>query len=743
MSPRITAFLALGLLALAAYSNSFGAGFPFDNRQLILQDARVHEASSANVDLILHHTYWWPYGESGLYRPVTTLSYLFNYAVLGNADRPAGYHWFNLTMHMLNVLLAYALMLRLTGPAEAGHHVRSAHSVVSGFNRTDVAHSVASGFNRTGVAHSVASGFSRTGVAHSVASGFNRTGVAHSVASGFSRTCVPFATAAIWAVVPLSTEAVANIAGRADLLAALAVLSALLMYLKGRDAAGSRRFAWFAGVMTAATLGFFSKESAVVIVPVIALYEIVWWTRGRSASALLWASAVIAPPLLLMWSQRSTVLGASPAAEFAFLDNPIVAAGFWAGRLTAIKVMARYLALLAWPATLSSDYSYAQIPLVRGTAGDWIACLAVAACAAVALALFRRHRAAFFFAAFAFATFLPASNLLFLTGTIMAERLMYLPSLGLVAMFAIAVFSAGRARGARLAPIIVVALVVVGFSYRTWTRNTDWQSDVTLWTSAVHAVPASAKAHRALAEALYDSDPTHANIDQVIAEAEQSLSLLSAVPDQLNSFHSYRQAGAYDLDKADELRRAAQGDAHAPGEAARAYQRALTVLQRGLAIVGAGSARVAGASVEPEADVSRLLAAAYLGLDDGRRALEAANRARALGPLHPLAYRLAADALLVQHRPDEAAVALMVGSIVTDDVGLGQALVGLYRSGFDEQGCAVVITAQGPVLNPSCALVRQHFCEASAEAVGVNLRLGRRDRAERARAFAAKDVGCR
>jgi hypothetical protein len=36
------------------------------------------------------------------------------------------------------------------------------------------------------------------------------------------------------------------------------------------------------------------------------------------------------------------------------------------------------------------------------------------------------------------------------------------------------------------------------------------------------------------------------------------------------------------------------------------------------------------------------------------------------------------------------------------------------------------------MLNPSCPIVRAHFCEASAETVEVNLRLGRRDRAERA-----------
>src|SRR6267378_4485618 len=85
--------LALCLLTLLAYSNSFTAGFTLDNRGLILEDTRIRDASPENLALIFQHTYWWPYGESGLYRPVTTLSYLFNYAILGGAASPAGYHW--------------------------------------------------------------------------------------------------------------------------------------------------------------------------------------------------------------------------------------------------------------------------------------------------------------------------------------------------------------------------------------------------------------------------------------------------------------------------------------------------------------------------------------------------------------------------------------------------------------------------------------------------------------------------
>ena len=647
-------------------------GFPLDNKQLILQDTRVHDATADNVDLIVRHTYWWPYGESGLYRPLTTLSYLFNYAVLGNRDRPAGYHVVNLLLHTINVMLLYALMRRLTRPA----------------------------------------------------------GVA-------------FAGAAIWAVLPVSTEAVTNIVGRADLLAALAVLGGFLLYLKSRNADGVRRAAWLSGVMAIAAAGLFSKESAVVLVPVIALYEVVWWTRGRSASALRWVAVAMTPLLLLVWMQRSAVLSASPAAEFPFTDNPIAGAGFWVGRLTAINVMGRYLWLLVWPAKLSSDYSYAQVPLSHGSLEDVVACVVIVLFAAGAIACFKRHQAIFFFAAFAFITFVPASNLVFSTGTIMGERLLYLPSIGVVAIFTIALFAAARALGTRFAVAILVMFVVIAFAARTWTRNRDWQNDVTLWTSAVRVTPASAKAHRALAEALYDSDPTHANIDRVIAEAERSVALLAPLPDSLNSFQSYRQAGAYYLDKADDLIRSGPGDSRSTSEEARhAYQRSLELLTRCLAIVTAGSARVPGASTAPAADTYRLLAAAHLGLDEPQQALDAAARARTLGPLQPLAYRLAAAALLAGGRVDDAAVTLMGGIVLTADAGLTQELLGLYRSGLDEQGCAVASTSNGPAFNPACPIVQRHLCAASAESIQVNLQLGRRDQAERLKETAVSQLRC-
>src|ERR1700682_4163590 len=76
--------LAVWGLAFLAFSSSFGTGFPLDNNLLILQDTRIRAATSGNIDLILGQDYWYGNAASTLYRPLTTLSYLFNYAVLGS-----------------------------------------------------------------------------------------------------------------------------------------------------------------------------------------------------------------------------------------------------------------------------------------------------------------------------------------------------------------------------------------------------------------------------------------------------------------------------------------------------------------------------------------------------------------------------------------------------------------------------------------------------------------------------------
>ena len=653
-------------LVLLVYSNSFSGGFVLDNRVLILEDARVHQVSIDSLSNIVGHSYWWPVVESGLYRPVTTLSYLFNYAVLGNGNSPTGYHVVNLLLHMMNVLLVLALGLRLS------RNLRLAGLV-----------------------------------------------------------------AAVWAVHPLATEAVTNIIGRADLLAAMGALAALYAHLRAREAAGSSaQLSWMIGVMAATTIGVFSKENAVAIVAVAMLYDIVILEGRISTTALVsgWVPFVL--PLALMWYQRGAVLGETAIAPVPFVDNPIAGAGFWQGRLTAMAVAARYLWLIVWPARLSADYSFSQIPLVSGTLHDWIAWTVVAAVVAGIVWLWRMQRSVALALTAGLLMFLPVSNLAFPTGTIMAERLIYLPSLGVIAAVVTGLSAAANRLRVPVAAPIMVAVMVVALGLRTWIRNPDWDSEVSLWTAAVSVSPDSFKTHGALAEALYNADPTRGNLPQVIAEKEKSLAILASVPDPAAVSLPHREAATYYLEFGDWL--VQQGHAAASTEVGGAYRKATGEAERFLAL----AAESKSASARDITAAQLIVSTAYQRLNESEGAVAAGRNAVRLEPFNARAYQVAAAAFVTAGEPDNAAEALMAGFIVTGDKDLRSLLIQLYRSGLDTQHCAVSSTPKGDVLNPSCELVARHLCAAGRDAMDIHRQNGRQDLADQIQATTLQGLHC-
>ena len=124
----------LAALVLAAFANSLGAGLIFDNRAIVLEDPRLRAVTLEHLSQILTRNYWWPYTETSLYRPFTTLTYLFNYSVLGNSDHAAGYHVVNLLIHGANVLLLFAIAERIIHrlwPAFALAAIWSVHPVLT------------------------------------------------------------------------------------------------------------------------------------------------------------------------------------------------------------------------------------------------------------------------------------------------------------------------------------------------------------------------------------------------------------------------------------------------------------------------------------------------------------------------------------------------------------------------------------------------------------------------------------
>jgi tetratricopeptide (TPR) repeat protein len=534
--------------------------------------------------------------------------------------------------------------------------------------------------------------------------------------------------------------------GRPDLLAGIGVLGGFLLYLVGVEATGRLRWAVLAGAAAATAIGVFSKESAVTVLGVIAIYELAWWKERRNLRGRPAALAAVAIPIAAMLFVRMQVMAHLPPASFPFIDNPLVNAGFLQGRLTALAILARYLWRLVCPITLSADYSYAQIPLVSGALADWVSWLVVAALAVLAVRSYRWNRTAFFFAGFAAATLLPTSNLLFPIGTIMAERFLYLPSVAFCACLVLC-YGAIPPRLRAAAPW-VVGVLVTAYAVRTWLRNPDWRDEMHMAQALVKTSPNSFKVRKMLAFQLYQADAAHSRVDQAIAEAEAGIAVLDPLPNEENFSEAYRLAGGYYYTKGELLRgHGAEGSLVAPPACVPWFRRSAELLNRALAIMGwAGdefSARAAGPQPNADAGVCyRVLSQIGLRLDDVQTAYSTAGRAVAADPLSADANLQLARVLARSGQSERAAVALIEGNALTPDRRFTNELLPLLKGGLDPRSCALKPLGQGFVLDPACDSVRRLLCPALDGAIAVRMHMGRPDLAQQLRDGGLSQYGC-
>ena len=123
--PKLTAqydvlLLALILLAgILAYANSFSSDLLSEARTMLQGDPRLHDLD--HLDDIFGKNYGYPLvTNDGLYRPLTTLSFLLNYTLLGNGTDPVGYHTLNWLLHVLNSILVFYLVTVVFRSTRAG-----------------------------------------------------------------------------------------------------------------------------------------------------------------------------------------------------------------------------------------------------------------------------------------------------------------------------------------------------------------------------------------------------------------------------------------------------------------------------------------------------------------------------------------------------------------------------------------------------------------------------------------------
>ena len=95
--------------------------------------------------------------------------------------------------------------------------------------------------------------------------------------------------------------------------------------------------------------------------------------------------------------------------------------------------------------------------------------------------------------------FVPASNLFFPVGFVVAERILYVPSMGFCMLVALGVWLIKKNGGVfNYLTTIGLLYLLATHSAKTALRNRDWYSDITLFTSAVQSNPHNGKVYNNL-----------------------------------------------------------------------------------------------------------------------------------------------------------------------------------------------------------------------------------------------------
>jgi tetratricopeptide (TPR) repeat protein len=318
----------------------------------------------------------------------------------------------------------------------------------------------------------------------------------------------------LFAAHPVHSAAVSGLVGRADVLAALFTLAALL----AQSAAG-RAAPWLAGFLVFLALG--SKETAIAAPVLLAALEILWKPPepGRFAAWLRERSFALAPAALgtlAFLAFRARAIGSFLALQRPMLsDNPLVALHGTERAGTALGLAARAMGLMIAPIRLTPDYSGTVIRTEPGLAASLplaglLVLVILAALACLPFLSWRRapEQAADPMRRIAFAAllfllpYLVIGNLLVPIGVIFAERLLYLPSAGfclLVPCLAEAALALRRPPARLTRPFIsaiaaVLATLLLAAGLRTSRAASEWTSDERLWEAAALSTPTSPRA---------------------------------------------------------------------------------------------------------------------------------------------------------------------------------------------------------------------------------------------------------
>lgn len=317
--------------------------------------------------------------------------------------------------------------------------------------------------------------------------------------------------AAIFAVHPVHVEAVAVSVNQGETIVAALLCWAAAWYLDWRRGERSTGAAW-GGILAAFTLGLFFKEHALILPGLLVILELTvihdpagWRARVRRTAPLHLLLLTLGA---LFWMARGQVLGGGPGtAPMETLRGLTL----WGRALTMLGVVPEWVRLLIWPAHLQSEWAPLEyVPFYGWTLRETVGVIALGSLVLATVISWRRRPVTFLGLAWMAVAIFPVSNLLLPTGVVIAERTLFLPSVGLAMILADgADWLAGRPWRAhpfpRLAVAALLGLLLGAGILRSAARMITWRNRAYFLTAQVHDAPLSYRAHLSWGIFLYSA----------------------------------------------------------------------------------------------------------------------------------------------------------------------------------------------------------------------------------------------
>lgn len=298
----------------------------------------------------------------------------------------------------------------------------------------------------------------------------------------------PFAAAFYFAVHPVHSEVVAWIAALAEMPFTFLLLLALYLYIADRP---TRLSLSVSGVLFFLALLF--KETAFVLLPLIFIYDLS--VRRAEGGRMRWKSYLLYLVIAAAYygMRTNAIKVAMPGINWFDLTG-------YQYLINAFTLVPIYFYKFLVPVNLNVYYYMEPIRAITEPRG-FLSLGFVFILGYVMFRLYRYDTRVFFTSAWVGISILPTLYLPGLGKNFVADRYLYLPSIGFCLFFAIAAqrtferYLPGPGGALKTSFIFILAALSILMGAMTVSRNAVWRDDLTLWSDSVRKSPMAAMPH--------------------------------------------------------------------------------------------------------------------------------------------------------------------------------------------------------------------------------------------------------